>query len=66
MKIYKKQIDIDSTGNVCALRIVKSINKIFNQAAIDAAKNFKFKPAEMHRKPISARIVWPVKFRLKK
>ncbi len=58
------EIDIDSTGNVCALRIVKSINKIFNQAAIDAAKNFKFKPAKIGGKPISARIVWPVKFNL--
>jgi TonB family protein len=57
------EIDIDSAGNVYDLRIVKSINKIFNEAAIDAAKNLRFKPAEMYGKPISVRTVWPVIFR---
>jgi len=58
------ETDIDSTGNIYDLRIVRSRNKIFNKAAIDAVKNYKLKPAEMRGKPISVRIIWPIIFRL--
>ena len=62
-KVYV-QIDVDSTGNIYAIGIFKSSNKIFNKAAIDAAKNFKFKAAKIEGKPISVRITWPIVFNL--
>jgi TonB family protein len=60
------EIDIDAKGKVTMVRIIKKAGYGFDQAALEAMKNFKFTPAFYRGKPISSRILYKYKFILKK
>ena len=57
------QISLDEFGNVEEATVVRGIGGL-NQAAIDAAINWKFKPAKCRDIPVRVRIVIPVRFKL--
>lgn len=55
---------ISEAGDVVEARVIKSEAEIFNQAALDAAKQWKFKPAMANGKPVATWVAIPFKFRL--
>ncbi len=56
---------VDKQGKVRDVKIVKSDSEIFNQAVIDAAKQYQFTPAMMKNGPVSVWISVPFSFELK-
>ncbi len=56
------KIWVDKEGKVHEVRIVKSDSEIFNQAAIEAAKQYLFTPAIMNQNPVSVWVTIPFKF----
>ena len=61
--VYVK-ILVDTEGRVKDAVIAKSDGEIFNQASIDAAKQFQFTPAMKEGKPVSVWVVVPFKYKL--
>jgi protein TonB len=60
------QIVIDEQGNVLTADVVFSQpSGIFEEAAIKAIMQWKFKPAKQRDKPIKVRMAWPMEFSLK-
>ncbi len=59
------KIEVSKKGKSGKIEVVSTDNQVFNQAAIDAAKKIKFKPALKDNKAVSASVYLPVKFRLK-
>ena len=58
-------IVIDVEGNVIEVRVVRSIPpKIFDDAAIEAMSQWKFKPAQQNGVPIKVRLAYPIEFSL--
>ena len=55
---------VDKEGKVRQVNVVKSNNDIFNDAAVDAAKQFVFTPAYMNSGPVSVWVGLPIRFRL--
>ena len=55
-------VEIDETGAVTSCSVSKSSNPEFDQPAMDAVKNWKFKPAQKDGNPVKVRIVIPIKF----
>jgi periplasmic protein TonB len=55
---------VDKEGKVRKVVILKSDAEIFNEAAIDAAKQFVFTPAVMQKGPVSVWVSFPFRFRL--
>ncbi len=55
---------IDENGKVEKVEVVKATDKEFGPAAVDAIKQWKFKPATLDGKPIKTEVTIPVKFRL--
>ncbi len=55
---------VDENGNVISAQIVKSTNPIFNDAALKAVKQWKFKPGYQRDKPVKVRLMQPIHFRL--
>lgn len=55
---------ISETGDVVEAKVIKSEAEIFNQAALDAAKQWKFKPATANGKPVATWVAIPFKFKL--
>ncbi len=53
-------------GKVRDTKVVKSDNPVFNQAAIDAAKEWVFAPAQKAGRPVSVWVTVPFQFRLGK
>jgi protein TonB len=53
---------IDETGNVVTCEVLKATNDDFRQPALDAAKNWKFKPAKNAGKAVKVRVTLPVRF----
>lgn len=53
---------VDEKGNVTESRVEKSTNEAFDQAAIDAVKRWKFKPARQDGNPVQIRVSIPVRF----
>jgi protein TonB len=62
-KVYVK-IWVDRQGKVRQVEVVKSDNDIFNEAAIEAAKQFVFTPAYMNNGPVSVWVALPFTFKL--
>jgi TonB family protein len=59
------QVVIDEDGNVVEAEVLFAQPPgIFEEAAIRAIKQWKFKPAKQYDKPIKVLIAWPVDFRL--
>lgn len=60
------QADIDDRGNVVRTTVIKSLgNNGCDEAAIEAIKKVKWKPAMQRDKPVKVRISIPVVFQLK-
>jgi len=57
---------VDANGNSAKVEVLKSSNSIFDEAAITAAKNYKFNPAIKDGKPVSVWVVIPFNFALSK
>lgn len=55
---------VDRQGNVRQVKVVKSSSDIFNDAAVEAAKQFVFAPAYMNSGPVSVWVAFPFRFRL--
>jgi len=55
---------VDERGNVSKAQIQRSDNKVLNQAAIDAAMQWKFKPAQENGHSVKAWVTIPFKFKL--
>jgi len=60
--IVKMWIDID--GKVKQVIVLKSDAEIFNQPAIEAAKQFVFTPAYLNNEPVALWVSYPFLFRL--
>lgn len=63
-KVYVN-IWVNKEGKPHQVRILKSDNELFNEAAIEAAKQFLFTPAYMNNGPVSVWVSVPFTFRLK-
>lgn len=55
---------VGKDGTVKSAEVVKSSSEIFDQAAVDAAKRWRFTPAIMNNSPVSVFVTVPFKFRL--
>lgn len=60
------ELVVGKDGQVKDARILKSDNEIFNQAALDAVKQYVFKPAMQNDKPVSVRVLVPIVFTLER
>ncbi|MBM4160653.1 MAG: energy transducer TonB [Ignavibacteria bacterium] len=58
------QVWIDESGKVTKASVTKSDAEILNQPAIDAAMQWKFKPAKKDGKPIAVWVTIPFRFKL--
>jgi protein TonB len=58
------QVWIDESGNVTKATVTKSDAEIFNQPAVDAAMQWKFKPAKKDGKAIAVWVTIPFRFKL--
>lgn len=56
---------IDVRGNVADTKIIKSVSKELDNAAVNAIVKTKFKPGLQNNKPVRAKVVIPISFRLK-
>jgi TonB family C-terminal domain len=57
---------VDENGNVIHASIHSSTNSIFNEAALEAAKKMKFKPARQKDIAVKVKVLIPFVFRLTK
>lgn len=55
---------VDESGNVVEAMIAKSDNDALNEAAIEAGKQWKFKPALLKGKPVAVWITVPFRFKI--
>ena len=55
-------VTIDEKGAVVAATVTKSTNSGFDAAALDAVKQWKFKPAKKGGQPVSCTVVLPIRF----
>lgn len=62
-KVYVK-IWVDKEGKVKQVLVIKSDAEIFNEAALNAAKQFLFTPAYMNNGPVAVWVSVPFKFKL--
>ena len=58
------KVVIDESGSVVECSVSKSSNPDFEQPAISAVKNWKFKPAQKGGSPVKISLVIPIKFSL--
>jgi TonB family protein len=57
-------VDIDESGNVTGLRLIHALGLGLDQKAIDAVKQWKFKPGQKDGKPVASQAAIDVTFRL--
>jgi len=57
---------VDENGNVIQASIHSSTNPIFNEAALEAAKKMKFKPARQKDIAVKVKVLIPFVFKLTK
>lgn len=55
-------IVIDEKGSIIGSSIAKSSNSEFEKPALDAVKNWKFKPAKKDGTPVKVRVTIPLRF----
>jgi TonB family protein len=55
---------VDTAGKVGQVVVLKSDAEVFNEPAIEAAKQFVFTPATVNNKPVAVWISYPFRFRL--
>ena len=56
------RVEIDEQGNVVECAISKSTHPGFEQAALDAIRGWKFKPASKAGAAVKSRLIVPIKF----
>lgn len=57
-------LTVDKSGNVTAVKVIKSAGYGFDELAIDAFKKWKFKPAEKNCAPVGVKIRYNYRFTL--
>jgi periplasmic protein TonB len=57
-------LTVDEHGSVRDVNVTRSLDKRLDQTAIDALKQWKFKPATKDGKPVAVRTSASVEFRL--
>ena len=57
-------VAVDKSGNVCNVKVAKSVNSQLDKEALNAVKQWKFKPALSKGKPVKTTVKIPVAFRL--
>lgn len=62
-KVWVK-VWVDTEGKARSVIVLKSDNDVFNQSAVEAAKQFVFTPAYLRGRPVSVWVSIPFKFRL--
>jgi len=55
---------VDTTGRVAEAGVFTSVHPALDSAAVAAARQWRFKPAEMRTRPVPQYVVIPVKFAL--
>ena len=55
-------VGISAKGHVEAVRVLRSDERAFEQAAVDAVKKWKFKPAEKNGNPVPVQVTVEMKF----
>jgi periplasmic protein TonB len=55
---------IDKDGKVTNVRVLKGLPMGLDQAAVDAVKNWRFRPATLNGRPVSVYYSLTVNFRL--
>jgi len=55
---------VDENGNVIYAEVISSTNKIFEEVALKAAYQYKFKPGMMKDKRVKVRVIIPFAFKL--
>ena len=63
--VYVKAL-IGAKGDVKKVKISKSDNKVFDKSALDAIRNWKFKPGTVADKAVPIWVTIPVKYKLEK
>ena len=58
------ELVVKKDGTVGSIKILRSLNPILDQAAVDAARNWKFKPGRVNGRPVDAYYVLTVRFNL--
>lgn len=58
------EIFINKLGDVDSAKVTKTTNDIFNESALTAAKQWKFKPATSNGQPTAITVTLPFKFAL--
>ena len=58
------KIWVDREGKAGKVVVLKSDNEVFNEAAIEAARQFVFTPAYLNNKPVAVWVSYPFRFRL--
>lgn len=53
---------VDTHGNVANPQVIKSTNDGFNQPALEALKQWKFKPAQQDGTPVARKVDIPLRF----
>ena len=56
------KVAVDANGNVTEAAIAKSSNALFDQPALDAVAQWKFKPAKKSGTAVAVSIMLPVRF----
>ncbi len=52
---------IDELGDICSVRCLKSVNESIDEQVIRSVKRWKFKSAQHLGKPVSVRLVIPIR-----
>ena len=55
---------VTAKGEPKEVEVLKSENPVFNQSALDAAKQYRFTPAEIKGKPVAVWVTIPFKYKL--
>jgi len=55
---------VDENGNVIYAEVINSTNKVFEEPALKAAYQYKFKPGMMKDKKVKVRVIIPFAFKL--
>jgi protein TonB len=62
--LVKVRVTVKASGGVEDVRIVESTDRVFDDAALEAARQWRFKPARKDGKKVRSMVMVPVKFRL--
>jgi len=62
--MVKVRVTVKASGGVEDVKVMESSNRIFDEAALEAARQWRFKPARKDGKKVRAAVIVPVKFSL--